>query len=868
MSTDPSSLPEYVRKRDFRITPEPTNSPSSPGNHAGHAVFVVQKHLARNLHYDLRLEMDGILKSWAVPKGPSLDPSVKRMAIQVEDHPLDYARFEGVIPDGQYGAGKVIVWDAGEWKLIEANGAGFERGNLKFELHGEKLRGKWALVRLGDAEKRQWLLIKERDSFARSERESVVTNQLPLSILTGRDVNEVTSPHSLIAASKSTSKRPKSSPAKRSDPGLLPAAVRSSAPGRMLPQLATATPQTPEGHDWLHEIKLDGYRLLAKQLKTRVELTTRNGLDWTNRFPSVAAALEAIKAKTFVIDGELVRLRSDGVSDFAALQTAIRDGEESQLVYFAFDLLYLEGYSLIKVPLIERKSLLADVLATVVNPRIQFCDHIVGNGAAFYEKCRTAGLEGVISKKVNSRYQSGRNSNWLKRKCLLMDDFVILGYTRSENRRDTLRSLVLGYYDQQRWQYAGKVGTGFSESMLQDLKLQCDQLRLPQPAVANLPSGLGSEAVVWCRPTLVARVHYLGWTSSHQLRHASFVGLRSDTDASQVPKPTSGQQAPGTQAPGTQALGTQPPAQKQPSVSHVTSEQLEQLSSFTLTNPNKIIYPSIQCSKLDIAKYYVSVSPWMLPYIENRPTSLVRCPDGIEQPSFFQKHPLDGMPSSMDAIKVGEDEKPLLVVSNLLGLMSAVQLASLEFHPWSARKDRLDRPDRVIFDFDPDPSVSWNLVKDAAFECHELLRSCGLASFAKTSGGKGIHVVVPIGRRSIWSDVLEFAKAIARQMEIASPAKYTRNASKSARENKIFIDVHRNHRGATCVAAYSLRAKHAATVSTPLEWKDLRATEDPHEFDISSVSQLVAKRKHDPWSEMYTIKQSLTRKRLQWAAAE
>lgn len=852
------SLNEYQRKRNFDLTAEPVGIPQSGGSER---LFVVQKHLASHLHYDFRLEIDGVLKSWAIPKGPSLDPSAKRLAIHVEDHPLSYGRFEGVIPEGSYGAGKVIVWDTGSWLPSDPNTSGYEQGNLKFHLHGEKLQGKWALIKTSKRDERgkqHWLLIKERDSYARSEKTFNVINEMPRSVLTARDVNELTSWQGLM----SPVPRPRADPASHlnreiADPGSIRAAKKAPILSRKLPQLATLTTQTPAGDDWLHEIKLDGYRLLATRQMSKVTLATRNESDWTSRFPTLAAAIQSIGASEFIVDGELVMLRSDGVSDFAALQNALRSNLERELVYFVFDLLYLKGYDLREVALSQRKSLLADLLRGVQDPRVQYCDHIVGNGESFFDQCRRAGLEGVISKKVSSRYRSGRSESWLKRKCVLSDDFVIAGYVVSQTRKDEIRSLVVGYYADGKLTYAGKVGTGFSDAALTEIRLRCQRIRAKRSPLDVSPSELKSDAVVWTRPALVARVKYIGWTRTKQLRHAVFMGLRADIDAAQVVQPEVVMKRNAARQPVAVA----------PSIEHVADDQLDALSDVQVTNPHKILYPSISCSKLDVIKYYVSVSQWMLPYVEHRPTSLLRYPDGIEQPSFFQKHPMAGMHRSIQSIADhdSDDSKPWLVISDLTGLASAVQMGTIEFHPWSSRHDRIDRPDRVIFDFDPDTSVDWKVVKDAANECRQVLKSCGLESFVKTSGGKGIHVVVPIVRRSTWDEVLAFAKAIAKQMETQTPGRYTSNLSKRARTGKILIDIHRNHRGATCVAAYSLRARHDAPVSMPQSWPELNRVESPSEFDIHLVSRQVAKRRKDPWAGFYSIKQALTKKVMEHA---
>ncbi|MCR9292629.1 MAG: DNA ligase D [bacterium] len=854
------TLDDYKRKRSAQKTAEPLDRQSHP---SAQPIFVVQKHLSKQLHYDLRLEMDGVLKSWAVPKGPSLDPSIKRLAIHVEDHPLSYAHFEGVIPEGQYGAGKMIVWDTGVLDILHGEGIGYAAGNLKFELHGEKLRGRWALVKIrqaGDGRDHQWLLIKERDAYAKSEKICMVTNEFPLSVLTGRDVHQLTSPQQLAGRRQrkdaaTRTEQPDSKPAEKE---LRPELLQGAQPAQQLPelrpQLATASDRSPEGVDWLHEIKLDGYRLMAAKDGKHIQLMTRNGQDWTERFPSVHAALRKLDARSFILDGELVSLRSDGVSDFSSLQSALRENNENKLVYYIFDLLYCNGFDLTNVQLIERKNLLAELLQDLDSARIQLCEHIVGNGQAFFEHCRSMGLEGAISKKSSSRYRSGRSQTWQKRKCILADDFVIVGYTPSQKRKGELRSLVLASYTDNQLSYAGKVGTGFSDAALAELQQRCGALKRKTSPLTPVPAELHKDRVVWIKPELVARVQYVGLTSSNQLRHASFQGLRNDIPADQVGSPT---------PIDLKVTGELETLKKTPCVSHVTADQLRSVAEISLSNPEKILFPSIQVSKLDVAKYYVAVAERMLAYIEHRPVSLLRFPDGIEQESFFQKHPSEGMHPSISQVDQPGEEKKLLCISNLQALASAVQLASIELHPWSAKADRLDRPDRIIFDLDPGETIAWQQVTEAALQCKQILDQCELESFVKTSGNKGLHVVVPIQRRSGWSDVSRFAKAVGSQMVRQAPELFTLHLSRNQRVGRILIDIHRNHAGSTCVAAFSLRATPTATVSMPVAWQDLQAVADPREFDIETASRIVGSQRQDPWAAFYSIRQTLTRKNFQ-----
>jgi bifunctional non-homologous end joining protein LigD len=844
------SLEAYRRKRNFDDSTEPSGKANSERSES--LIFVVQKHSATRLHYDLRLEMDGVLKSWAVPKGPALDPKVKRLAIHVEDHPLEYARFEGVIPAGNYGAGNMIVWDIGTWHPLEATGTGYGKGHLKFELKGEKLQGKWALVRMNRAANEsqdQWLLIKERDEFAVPEATLVITDRFPLSVLTGRDVFQLRAPHS---PTKTASARGRHSiPGSRLDPSRLGGSKKTKMPKSLQPQLASPTSRVPEGSNWLHEIKYDGYRLIAVKDKSTVTLWTRNQYDWSARFPSLVASLEKLNVESFMLDGEIALVKADGVTDFGGLQSSLKTGKESQLTYYAFDLPYFHGYDLRSCKLIERKELLKSVIESSAASRLQFSDHVLGKGAEFFKKCRDSGVEGVISKRVDSKYKAGRSETWLKCKSILSDDFVIGGYVRSDSRPGAIGSLVVGFFSQGHFVFAGKVGSGFSERALTDLKRDCDSLSRKESPFHSQPTELRKDRIVWIEPSIVVRVNYIGWTSSQQLRHAVFIGMRQDIDSAQIREP---------QRSSTNLSPSKAPPAKTVKLSAVSSKNLAALAKVNLTNPQKILFPSEQLTKLDVAKFYIGVTDRMLAYHQGRPVSLVRCPEGIEQPSFFQKHPSEGTHPSIGRVLDPDSlsQKLLLEVSNVSALGSAVQLGTIEFHPWSARSDRLDRPDRIIFDFDPDTRIGWTAVKEAAMACQELLRSFGLKSFVKTSGGKGIHVIVPIQRRPTWQDVQTFAKALANRMVRDAKTRYTSNMSKDARRGKILIDVHRNHRGSTCVGAYSARARTGATVSMPLRWRDLKTVDDSREFDMISVLERI-RRGTDPWKDFYTIRQSISK---------
>lgn len=838
------STERYNKKRRFENTPEPSGDKVAPI--ADEAVFTVQKHSATVLHYDLRLEMDGVLKSWAVPKGPSLDPKIKRLAIHVEDHPLGYVNFEGVIPKGNYGAGKMIVWDIGKWTPIGDPHQGYEKGDLKFELHGEKLNGQWALVRTksNEAEKKEhWLLIKKSDEHAVSESKYDIVNHSPLSVLTGRDINEL---------EQMTLEKPKASvasPKKIAELSVkdLQGAKLAKIPTEIKVQLAASAGRIPQAETWLHEIKLDGYRMTIFKSDGKVTIRTRNALDWTKRFPTVAKAVAGLKAKQAILDGEIVMLRPDGVSDFGQLQQAIKNGNEHKLVFFAFDLLYADGFDLRACKLIDRKRALQQLLLDKPSTVLQYCEHVMGKGSEFFAQCRRLGLEGIMSKLGRSLYQSGRTDTWLKSKCILSDEFVIGGYTPSKKTRGMLAALLLGYYEDDKFVYAGKVGTGFGDSMLDQLKKICEQDKIKTSPFVSIPDEVDIAGAVWTKPINVARINYVGWSSSHQLRNASFIGLREDMDASQVKEPAS------------EAAKAETNKPERTRKIQMSEDVLSQLADVKLSNPTKIYYPAPKITKLDIAAYYLSVAERILPYIQDRPVSLNRYPDGIERAGFVQKHPgPHGAPQWIDTVEDAESNEPFLEISSVRGLAAAVQLGTLEIHPWGSTSDRLDKPDRIIFDFDPEESIEFSTVRTTAMLCRDTLTKLGITSFVKTTGGRGAHVVLPIERRNSWDEALDFARLVATTIEKQNTKLYTTNMSKQARASKILIDIHRNHRGATCVAAYSVRARVGATVSMPLTWKEFEKLDNPASFDITSVPERVHKTS-DPWKDFYTHKQRLTK---------
>jgi DNA ligase D len=812
------ALERYRARRDFSKTGEPPGGEIAVGT----SVFVVQKHAARRLHYDLRLQFGGTLKSWAVPQGPSLDPKVRRLAVQTEDHPLEYADFEERIPKGQYGAGGMIVWDRGTWVPMGDPDEDYRKGTLKFRLSGEKLGGGWMLVRLKRKEGERgdnWLLIKEHDPFAREGSDAAILDERPESVLSGRRVEE-------LVDDKEPAKpvRPPS-PKLSSLKGIRRAHLLASP----RPQLATPAARLPEGEEWLHEIKFDGYRTIARIDRGEVKLITRTGLDWTERYGALALAFRAVPCDQALIDGEVVVQDERGVASFAALQDALSGGRTHDLIFFAFDLLHLDGYDLTGVPLIERKRVLAALLDPLVAPTspLQISEHVVGHGRAFFEQASQMKLEGVISKRADALYQQTRSRSWLKVKCRLSDEFVIVGYAPSE-AAGGIGALLLGEKDGDSLRYVGRVGTGFSFAQMKALHTRLDALQTRKATVA-LPPEEKRKGVVWVRPALVAEVEYGNRTADGILRHSVYKGLRQD-------KPTEAEE--------------EPARQPTPRKRYVTDADLAQI---WVSNPDRVMFGEGGPTKLELALYYARVGDWMLPELINRPVSLVRCPLGKREDCFFQRHAHAGMPEAVKTIPLLEEgskeRADYVYVEDARGLLSLPQFGTVELHGWGCRVDQPERPDRLVFDLDPDEGLPWRQVIDAAFEVRDALEGLGLVPFLKTTGGKGLHLVVPIVRRHGWEEVARFCETFARHMAATAPRRFTANMKKTERRGRIYLDYLRNKRSATAVAAYSLRARPGVPSSTPLTWSELSQLDDPKDLNWSTVPTRVERDDFaDPWA--------------------
>ncbi len=874
------SLAKYHRKRDFGKTPEPRGEvhPSR-----GALSYCIQKHAASRLHYDFRLELDGVLVSWAVPKGPSLDPAEKRLAVHVEDHPLEYGEFEGTIPRGEYGGGTVMLWDRGEWTPDGDPRAGYRRGRLKFRLDGEKLQGRWSLVRMGggsgDDEKDNWLLLKDDDETARPSREVEITEEMPRSVSTGRSLDEIASaspPHewrsnasrqAAVPAKKSSSSAKKSSASSRKPASKAATKAAAKLPETFLPELATLVDQVPQGDGWVHEVKLDGYRILARVEGGAARMVTRKGNDWTSQFPRLAKRIAEIAPVGTILDGELVVVAEDGTTSFQALQNVLGAGAEHRLSYWAFDLPFHGGEDLRRLPLSERKERLRDLLAaTGDGDAVRYSDHIVAHGEEFYGQACRWGLEGIISKRADSAYVSRRSGDWVKVKCTLRQELVIGGYTAPRGSRVGLGALLVGYHRGGELVYAGKVGTGFNDALLRSL-----EKRLGKRKRADSPfAGKKREKdATWVEPELVCEVAFTGWTDDGRLRHPSFQGLREDKDPLEVVRedPASTPETE-TEAPAAEPKPKRAAAKPSPAPSTAARRPVRRGASadaevavIRLSNPDKVLFPDVGVTKLDLARYYERVAEQALAHVARRPLTLVRCPEGAGRPCFYQKHADDSFHESIRRVKLKEEEGRSGVytyVQDLTGLVALVQMGVLELHTWGSHAATPEKPDRITLDLDPAPDVPWPHVVATAHELREELEALGLVSFAKTTGGKGLHVVVPLARRSDWEEVKGFSKAFVASFARERPGRYLIKSTLSARKGKIFLDYLRNGRGATAVTAYSVRARPGALVSVPVRWDELTPALKPTDFDLQRVMRRVKSLKRDPWEGYDTVRQSLT----------
>jgi bifunctional non-homologous end joining protein LigD len=904
-------LAKYRDMRDFKVTAEPSGeSKSAKSSKADktskpHAStkksstkqpafpFVIQKHAASHLHYDFRLGWNGVLKSWAVAKGPSYFPGDKRLAVQVEDHPMEYGGFEGIIPQGQYGGGTVMLWDHGTWNPQPGHtdvNEGLRTGSLKFTLHGTKMKGNWALVRMGgkvaNERKPNWLLIKEHDDFERTSADKPVTEAQPDSVITGRNLDEIANNEDHIWNSKDTAKgkawyRSKDSSAqtKKSTPqksapknlfipnSLLKKTPKEKLPAFLPPELALHATTPPTGTGWLHELKLDGYRIQGRKDGAHVQLLTRTGLDWTHRMKTIATEIEALPATNAILDGEVVVLAQDGTTSFADLQAAFQEGAKKPLTYFAFDLLHLNGRNLRDLPLIERKSLLAKLLDNSAE-YLRLSEHLEANGEAMFHKACELHAEGILSKRASSKYVAGRSGDWLKLKCIHEQEFVVGGFTLPSNGTDGIGALLLGYYKDGKLIYAGRTGTGFTQKTHRILRDQVDKLRQSSPPFDHPPPE-ARRGAIWLKPKLVAQVTFATWTADNLVRQASFKGLREDKLAAEVsreepivpPKPRASKHASHVAALSLAAKTTKLPTKsvQPPKTKHAASKK-SGTAPIRLTHPEKILDAPSQLTKQQLADYYWAIAPHMLPHIADRPLSLVRCPEGSEQPCFYQKHVNHMLPPGIESIDVTDKKtgkpQPYITLSTPEAIAGLAQMGVLEVHPWGSRNNDLEHPDRIIIDLDPDTSISWSILTASATEVRRQLKKLNLESFLKLTGGKGLHVVAPIQPHYDWSVIKQFAHAFVLRMEKAAPQLYLTKMTRSARKDRIYLDYLRNERGATAVAPYSPRARAGAAVSMPLQWADLKLPERPL-FQVATFDQWRSRLTRDPWKKLPLVKQSL-----------
>ncbi|HET8918766.1 MAG TPA: DNA ligase D [Xanthobacteraceae bacterium] len=913
------ALDLYRKKRKFGVTAEPRGRKGGRGGNR----YVIQKHAARRLHYDLRLELDGVMKSWAVTRGPSLDPGEKRLAVHVEDHPIEYNSFEGTIPQGEYGGGTVMIWDRGRWIPEGDPHKGYAKGHLDFLLEGKKLHGRWHLVRMRGRDRdrhENWLLIKGRDDEARSGRGGDVLEQQPLSVASGRSMDEIAAGkgkkrvwHSNRSANRSANRstakaRPQTqrefraelqaqsrsrlktsggpkvsakSTAKRNKPtakrkstakAATPVAARRSAdpvrpnrrrgglPDFVPPSLATLHSAPPDGAGWIHEIKFDGYRIEARLDHGKVRLLTRKQLDWTHRFERIATAVAALPAQTALLDGELVVENENGISSFSLLQTDLKDGRENRFVYWIFDLLHLDGQDFTNEPLTARKAALRRLLrGQPRNGPLRYTEDFEERGSAIFTHACELGLEGIVSKLRDAPYHSGRSENFIKTKCHNAQEFVVVGFTPSTAMPNAVGALTVAFYDNGKLRYAGRVGTGYTHQKARDLWKRLSALCTDRPRL-DLPKDERRKNVIWVKPELVIETEFRGITHDGLLRQASYKGLREDKPANEVVRERPAEQAMPAKQRVTRKSADRKPVQREakrpPSSAPARASSgggHVEVADVHLTHPDRVYWADVGVTKEALAAYYVDVWKLMAPHLVDRPLAIVRCPDGIAGECFFQKHIASNIKESPLRHVVESKEHDVIAVEKLSDLIELAQFGALEIHVRGSRLGRLELCDRIVFDLDPDESVSWKEIVAAAQETRDRLKALKLQSFAKLSGGKGIHVVVPVTGAD-WDSTKRFTARMAAAMAADSPQRYLAKMTKSLRKGKIFIDYFRNSREATSVAVYSTRARAGAPISMPVTWAALPRTTAGNQFTLLNSKKHL---KNDPWAEIGKIKQKL-----------
>jgi bifunctional non-homologous end joining protein LigD len=923
-------LARYRSMRDFGITAEPAGK--AKDGTAAALPFCIQRHAASHLHYDFRLGWNGVLKSWACAKGPSYVVKDRRLAVQVEDHPIEYGGFEGIIPAGQYGGGTVMLWDQGTWEPQPGHtdvDAGLRDGNLKFILHGSKLQGKWALIRMKEhaehagassgrwksSGKPNWLLIKEHDDFERPPEAPAITDEEPRSVITGRTMEQIAANEDHVWNSKETAKPGQAWYRQDSQGGDAgprvphPSTATLSKGGKksvpeppptfsidlaslpkehqltfIPPQLAQETASPPDTSGWLHELKLDGYRMQARKDGPRVQMLTRSGLDWTDRVKSVAAEVARLPVQAVTLDGEVVVLADDGTTNFADLQASFQEGARNPLTYFAFDLLHLEGRNPRNLPLRERKQLLAEVLKSSDPASLQYSEHLETSGVQMFHKACELHAEGIVSKKAAAPYTEGRSSAWLKSKCLHEQEFVVGGYTlpgKGKAGGPGIGALLLGYYDDNRnLIYAGRTGTGFTQKASTQMRRRLEPMQVAATPFLR-PSAEAKKGALWVKPELVVQVRFATWTADAQVRQAAFLGLREDKPAAEVrrelaaptPKSSTSKSMAGTKTrvphpsqphrdgwdePGHEAATPRKPSR--PAPKPIPASPLQH-APVRLTHPDKLLDAESHLTKQQLADFYWAVAGRMLPHIAGRPLSLVRCPEGSEKPCFFQKHVNHMLPPGIGSIAVPDKKtgvpEPYITLSTPEALAGLAQMGCLEIHPWGSRNQDLEHPDQLTIDLDPDESLSWQVLSEAARDVRKRLKDLGLQSWVKTTGGKGLHVVIPLEPDLTWPEIKQWTHAFVTLMERANPALYLTKMSKAARTGKIYLDYLRNERGATAVAPYSPRARKGVGVAVPLAWSELDSPDRPH-FRVATFPDWGGRLKKDVWSDLPKARQRIS----------
>lgn len=832
-------LEEYNQKRNFEKTEEPKGAKNYKPEKR--LKFVVQHHLARRDHFDFRLEWEGVLLSWAVPKGPSYNPKDKRLAIMVENHPLDYRNFEGNIPKGEYGGGVVMLWDEGFWKPLYNVEKGLNEGSLKFTLSGKRLNGKWALVRLKEKEgdtKDNWLLLKEKDELAKNC--NGITD-FKTSVRTGRNMTEIEK-----GEEKKTTKNPIS---------------------HVDVQLAKLVSTPPEGEDWLYEVKYDGYRTLAFSEDGNTRLISRNGNDFTNRFKDIALSINSwADNRAMILDGEIVVTDEKGGTDFQALQNYMRKPDGKKLTYIIFDILALNGEDLREYPLTKRKEILENLLKDA--PQNLYCSKFIkGMGKKSFDAACKIKLEGIIGKKADSKYSGTRNGEWIKLKCDKRQEFVIGGYSLSDKKTSGVSSLLLGVYEENNLIYAGRAGTGLTMRSMKELEKKFENIKQQIPPFKNIPDTKNNEKIIWLKPVMVAEIKFAEWTKENILRQASYKGLRTDknprdivmekTDKKIETIEKEKEQKKGKELQRKTKIIDKQTSEKNLKIAANLNDNTINIGGINITNPDKVIFENLEIKKIDVVQYYAKVSKKMLLYAGNRILSIIRCPKGISSPCFYKKHAVSDKNKGIVIMPVntsGGEKNDYFYIENAIGFVSEAQMGTLEFHVWGSRAENIEKPDMMVFDLDPDEGIELKQVRQGVKDLKKILDQLSLISFLKTSGGKGYHVVVPLKPSADWNTFNDFSMRVAKVMEQKWPDLYTSNIRKDKRKGKIFIDWQRNGRGATSIAPYSVRAKKGAGVSMPISWKELDKVAPD---GVKMADALLRIEGKDPWKDFYKIDQQL-----------